>query len=45
MSQEFKQCHAMGHDKIPVKSTLLSRDNNILSRDMSFMSRRSDIML
>ena len=31
------------HDKTPVKSTLLSRDKNILSRDMSFMSRRSDI--
>ena len=33
------------HDKIPVKSTLLSRDKNILSRDMSFMSLRSGIML
>ena len=33
------------HDKTPVKSTLLSRVKNILSRDMSFMSRRSDIML
>ena len=28
------------HDKTPVKSILLSRDKNILSRDMSFMSRR-----
>ena len=28
----------MRHDKTPVKSTLLSRDTN-------FMSRRSDIML
>ena len=33
------------HDKTPVKSTLLSHDKNILLRDMSFMSRRSDIML
>ena len=35
----------MSQDKTPVKSTLLSHDKNILSRDMSFMSRRSDIML
>ena len=33
------------HDKTPVKSTLLSRDKNILSRDMISMSRRSDSML
>ena len=33
------------HDKTPVKSTLLSRDKNILLRDRSLMSRRSDIML
>ena len=33
------------HDKAPVKSTLLSRDKNFLSHDMSVMSRRSDIML
>ena len=32
------------HDKIPVKSTPLSCDKNILSCNMSFMSRRSDIM-
>ena len=32
------------HDQTPVKSTLLSRDRNIMSRDMSFLSRRSDIM-
>ena len=32
------------HDKTPVKSTLLSHDKNILSCDMTFMSRRSDIM-
>ena len=31
------------HDKTPVKSTLLSRDKNTVSRDTSFMSRRSDI--
>ena len=31
------------YDKTPVKSTLLSRDKDILSRDMIFMSRRSDI--
>ena len=33
------------HDKTPVKSTLLSRDKNILSRYMIFMSRWSDIMM
>ena len=33
------------HDKTPVKSTLLSRDKNILSSDMIFKSHRSDIML
>ena len=33
------------HDKTPVKSTLLSRDKNILSPEMSFMSHSSDIML
>ena len=33
------------HDKTPVKSTLLSSDKNILSGDVSFMSRRSDIMV
>ena len=33
------------HDKTPVKSTLLSRNKDILSRDTSFMSRRIDIML
>ena len=32
-------------DETPVKSTLLSGDKNILSSDMSFMSRRNDIML
>ena len=32
------------HDETPVKSTLLSRDKNV-SRDMSFMLRRSDIVL
>ena len=31
--------------KTPVKSSLLSCNNNILSRYMSFMSRWSDIML
>ena len=43
MSQTFK--NVARHDKTPVKSTLLSRDKNILSRDMSFMLHRSDIML
>ena len=43
VSQEFKQCAQ--YDETPVKSTLLSRDNKILSRDMSFMSLRSNIML
>ena len=33
------------HDKTPVKSKFLSRDKNILSLDMIYMSRRSDIML
>ena len=33
------------HYKISLKSILLSRDKNILSRDMIFMSRRSDVML
>ena len=33
------------HDKTAVKSTHLSRDKNMLSRNMSFMSHRSDIML
>ena len=33
------------HDKTPVKSTLLSRDKNILSRDTSFMLRRSDYVV
>ena len=33
------------HDKTPVKSTFLSPDKNILSRGMSFMTRRSDIMV
>ena len=40
LSQAFKQ-----RGKTPVKSTLLLRDKNILSRDMSFMSRRINIML
>ena len=33
------------HDKTPAKSALLGCDKNILSRDMSFMLRKSDIML
>ena len=33
------------HDKIPVKSILLSRGKDILSHDTSLMSRRCDIML
>ena len=33
------------HDKTPVKWTLLSLDKNTVSRDTSFMSRRSNIML
>ena len=33
------------HDKTPVKSTVLSQNKNILSRDTIFMSRRNDIML
>ena len=33
------------HDETPVKSTLLSLDKNILSRYMSFMLCKSDIML
>ena len=33
------------HDETPVKSTLLSRDKNRVSRDVIFMLHRSDIML
>ena len=33
------------NEKTPVKSALLSRDKNILSRDMSSMFHKSDIML
>ena len=42
MSQTFNVAR---HDITPVKSTLLSRDKTILSCDMSFMSRKIDIML
>ena len=45
MSQAVKQSGGARHDKTRLKSTLLLRDKIILSRDMSFMSRRSDIML
>ena len=43
MSQTFEQCRTT--DKTLVKSTLLSSDKNILSRDMSFMSGRSDYVV
>ena len=43
MSQTFQ--YAARHDKTPFKSTLLSRDKNILSHDMNYMSCRSDMML
>ena len=34
----------MSRDMIKLQSTLSSSDKNILSRDMSFMSRRSDML-
>ena len=42
MLQIFKQCRT--HDKITLKPALLLHDKNILSRDTSFMSRKSDIV-